>query len=76
MAPTKYSNAKGQPNKPADRSSSLGLVSGEATMNAMTGAQGASAAIMPRTTAVVPQEQNGVNVALAHARESGVERRM
>jgi hypothetical protein len=32
-------------------------------MNATIGAQGVLAASVPRTTAVVPQEQNGVRVA-------------
>ena len=50
--------ANGQPNSPAETTSSLGEVSGEATMNATIGAHGAVVAI-DSTTAVVPHEQNG-----------------
>ena len=57
--------AKGQPNSPVDTNSSDGEVRGEATMNATMGAQGAVVAIIDRTTAVVPHEQNGVPTAAA-----------
>ena len=42
--------------------SSSGLVSGEAAMNATIGADGVRVASMPGTIAVVPHEQNGVSV--------------
>ncbi len=67
MVPTKKMIAKGQPNSPAENTSSAGLVSGEATMNATSGAQGAAVASIPNRTAVVPHEQNGVSVATSTA---------
>ena len=63
IAAMKNDSAKGNPNKPVDRTSSSGLVNGEDTMNATIGAHGTLLAIAPSTTAVVPQEQNGVRVA-------------
>ena len=57
--------ANGQPKNPADRSSSSGDVSGEATMKATTGAHGTAVASMDSTTAVVPHEQKGVATAAA-----------
>jgi len=67
MLPMKKTSAKGQPNRPADSSSSPGLVSTEATMNATIGAHGARLATIPSTTAVVPQEQSGVRTASSTA---------
>ena len=63
----KKTSANDQPNNPAEKNSSDGLVSGEATMKATIGAHGEEAASMPTSTAVVPQEQNGVSVAKATA---------
>jgi len=63
MVPMKKIHANDQPKRPADRNSSAGLVNGDATMNATTGAHGAEVANIPSTTAVVPQEQKGVAVA-------------
>lgn len=63
MAATKKVVAKSKPNRPMEYTYSSGLVIGEETMKVTTGAQGTSEARAPRTTAVVPQEQNGVRVA-------------
>ena len=63
MVPTKKSVANGHPKRPAENTSSDGLVSGDATMNATSGAHGVAVASIPNRTAVVPHEQNGVRVA-------------
>src|SRR5512140_1519510 len=60
-------SAKRHPNRPALNTSSCGEVSGEATMNATMGAHGTTEAIIPRTAAVVPQEQRGVAAAVVVA---------
>ena len=75
MVPPKNSSANGQPNSPALRNSSSGLVSGEATMKATIGAHGARVAIIPSTIAVVPHEQNGVSAASSTAPVIATQRR-
>lgn len=67
IAARKYVVANRGPKSPADITYSPGLVSGEETMNATTGAHGTADAIAPSTTAVVPHEQNGVSDATATA---------
>ena len=59
--------ANDQPNNPAENINSDGLVRGEATTKATSGAHGAVVAIIPSRTAVVPQEQKGVSVATSTA---------
>jgi hypothetical protein len=59
--------ANGHPNRPAENTSSEGLVRGDATMNATSGAHGVAVANIPNRTAVVPHEQNGVRVASSTA---------
>jgi hypothetical protein len=71
MVPVKKISA----NSPALSSSSSGLVSGEATMNATIGAHGVRVASMPSTIAVVPHEQNGVSVASSTAAPIATQRR-
>lgn len=51
IVPRKKISANGHPNNPADTSSSAGLVSGEATMNATSGAHGADVASPPSRAA-------------------------
>lgn len=67
IVPAKKVRAKGHPMSPADSSNSAGLVSGEDTMKATSGAHGVEAAMPAMITAVVPHEQNGVRLARATA---------
>jgi hypothetical protein len=60
MDEMKKAKAKGHPNRDALYNSSPGDVRGDDTMKATMGAQDIEEVIMPRMTAVVPQEQSGV----------------
>jgi len=67
MEKKKDASANGQPKRPALYTMPSGELSGDDTMKATIGAQGIVLAIMPSTTAVVPQEQSGVATAAAVA---------
>jgi hypothetical protein len=57
IAATKNVVANDAPNSPTNKTYSPGLVNGDGTMKATTGAHGTADANAPRTTAVVPHRR-------------------